>query len=752
MRFPIFLCVLFQVIAVVPRTPQPLDVDRKTPPATRLKITPSFSLREPVAQDSSIELYLSRPLHDPEVRVAVLIGTTDVSTLFAQSGLLLRYNARLWPLPLGESALTVYVVSNDDLWEQIGIFSLLVAKEQIKNDEAKPQAQFVRPARFADGLIASTDREAALGMRPSLQPAEPQQTNKGKLKLNLIPSLNVGIKTQPAQSTFPSANTPSDRATFSDLTMQASLKGDLSYNVFKNQSSFDFAGSSFQQEALRFGTLGNDAPNVDLASYLIQIQTGPVKFQVGHFGYGSHRHLINSFSSRGVNVTVPFLNRFDFSAAAMNGTQLVGYDNFFGLDKRRHQMLSGTLGMELFPKRPGALRFELAVLSAYFQPVSGVNRGVITDVQRSRGISIRVLGSDKNSRLRFEGGFTRNLFASPSDTTLEQGLRVVPLPTLLRNAHYFEVSYDVLRNVAITKTKRANLAVTFREENVAPLFRSLGASAQADKIQYDVSTTGSVGEITGQFSYSNFHDNVRRIPSILRTINGLASFSVAAPAKVLLNRSNDSPWLPRLGFNFNRLRARGAAFPVNGGFEIQPDAIPDLIGTAKTFTADWQMKKFTWGYNLNHSFQNNQQVGRENADQRVMVQTGRVGVTVNSRLNFNVDLSSESATNRETGRIDRTYRVGPGVSWQISRNMGVTTNFSNTIAGDAANTSRNRNTDLDISWTYRFQAGREGPRKVAGQFFIRYANRYSHTLDRIFFSDNLNKNQTLTANLSFTFF
>jgi len=41
---------------------------------------------------------------------------------------------------------------------------------------------------------------------------------------------------------------------------------------------------------------------------------------------------------------------------------------------------------------------------------------------------------------------------------------------------------------------------------------------------------------------------------------------------------------------------------------------------------------------------------------------------------------------------------------------------------------------------------------VAGQFFIRYANRYSHSLERIFLNDNLSKNQTLTVNLSFTFF
>ena len=72
-------------------------------------------------------------------------------------------------------------------------------------------------------------------------------------------------------------------------------------------------------------------------------------------------------------------------------------------------MLSGTLGVEFFPKRPSGLRLEVGLLSAYFQPISGVNRGVITDLQRSRGVSVRLIASDKNGRFHFEGGFTRSL-------------------------------------------------------------------------------------------------------------------------------------------------------------------------------------------------------------------------------------------------------------------------------------------------------------------------------------------------------
>jgi hypothetical protein len=219
-----------------------------------------------------------------------------------------------------------------------------------------------------------------------------------------------------------------------------------------------------------------------------------------------------------------------------------------------------------------------------------------------------------------------------------------------------------------------------------------------------------------------------------------------------LNLAKSSPWLPRLGYSFDRVHSFGAAIPVNGGFEIDPSSIPNLFGTNQTFSADWQVKKFTVGYNLNHSFQNNEQPGRERADQGVLVNTGRVGISATRKLNLNIDLSAESSANKETGRIDRTERLGPGVTWLLTKQMSLSANLANTIAGDAAKTSHSRNTEFDCAWTVRFDRGKEGPRKVAAQFFLRYANHYSHSLDHIFVTDSLRKSQTLTANLGITFF
>ena len=54
--------------------------------AAEIYIEASFAEKR-VATGECIELRLNRPLREPEGRVAILIGTTDVSSLFARDGL-----------------------------------------------------------------------------------------------------------------------------------------------------------------------------------------------------------------------------------------------------------------------------------------------------------------------------------------------------------------------------------------------------------------------------------------------------------------------------------------------------------------------------------------------------------------------------------------------------------------------------------------------------------------------------------------
>ncbi len=725
-------------------------------PTQELKVETSFTDKASVTPDEAITVRLSRPVQTSEGRISILLGSTDLTSLFVATETELSYNSKVLPLPQGETEMTLYLVSPTNDWKEIARFTLRVQNaapaSQEQADNKTPDRAAEKPAQ------AETTAQPQPAPQTGSQKSEAAQTEKpprkrfGFEKLDLIPSVNINIKSQPAQSTFPFTGQPA-RPTFTDLNTQFSLKSDIARGGFTSQTQFDFVGSSFQQEALRFGQLGNDAPQIDLASYLMQFQAGKLKYQVGTFSFGALRHLINGFSSRGVTLSMPITPRFDFALTAMNGTSIVGFSNFFGLDKQRHRLLSGTLGMEFLPKRPGGLRVEAGVLDGWLQPLSGFNQANVNDAERSQGIGFRLLASDPSQRFKLETGFSRSRFTSPSDSLLNQNSTVVALPTVTRNAYYLETGFDILKDFSITKTKKANLSLAFRHETVDPLFRSLGASTQADKSQNEVQVQAAIGEITAQYLHTRFNDNLANIPSILRSLTRANTLAVAVPlASLFSDPAKPSPWLPRMSYTFNRIHQFGAAIPVNGGFEFEVNAIPNLVGTNQALSADWQIQKWRVGYRLNHSFQNNRQIGSQLADQTNLTNGFSVGISPLPTIDLNLDINAESAGNKEARTIDRTFRIAPGINWRMTPKATFASNFSSTFAGDAADTRGNRSVEFDMQWSYQFAVERDRFRKLQSQFFIRYANRYSRATNSLLIQNDLTKNQILNLGISFTFF
>jgi len=537
------------------------------------------------------------------------------------------------------------------------------------------------------------------------------------------------------------------------LNMTSSFKTEMARGSFSSQTQWDFAGSSFQKEALRFGELGKDALNVDLASYLTQYQLGKAKYLVGNTSYGASRQLVNSFSSRGMTLSMPLSPRFDVSIAAMNGSAVVGFDNFFGLAQRRHQLLAGTIGVEFLPRRPGGFRLETAVMEGWLLPVGGFNQGVVNDAERSKGIGLRVIASDPKQRFRFEGGFSRSEFVNPSDAALNQGQRVVEVRPLWKNAQYLDAAYDIFKGFSITKEKKLNLTFNFKHERVDPLYKSLGASTQADKITNEFLLNGSIGEITANYAHQRFNDNLANIPSILKSNTRVNTFSTAIPLASLFGDPKEpSKLLPKISYNFNRTFQFGAALPINGGFELDPGTVPDQISTNQGLTADWQFKKWKLGYRANDSFQNNRQKGNENADLSNLTNGITVGITPSPALDLAFDFNAENAFDKRQNTTNRNFTLAPNVTWRVNKKMNLVSNVSFNLAGDVANTRNDRNINFDLQYSYQFVTEKDRFRKVSGQFSIKYSNTYARSENILVSPINLKKNQTLFTQLSFTFF
>src|SRR5262249_21096 len=150
------------------------------------------------------------------------------------------------------------------------------------------------------------------------------------------------------------------------------------------------------------------------------------------------------------------------------------------------------------------------------------------------------------------------------------------------------------------------------------------------------------------------------------------------------------------------------------------------------FTSEWQFAKWRAAYRFNRTSQDNRQPGRERADFLNLVNGVTIGYAPHARFDLNFDVNAEQAKNFETRRLDRTLRFGAIANWRMTGRATLALNLSTIGAGDLARVSHNRTIEGDAQWSYRFGYEQTRWKKFQGQFFIRYANRYARTSDRLF--------------------
>jgi hypothetical protein len=767
---------------VLPRANAAIASSGQEPNTQSLTVQAGFADKQSTAPDAPIELTLNRPLAQGEGRLAVVLGATDLTDLFAVSAQNLKYDVgKSFPLPVGPTELIVYLVAPNDDWKELARFPLRVGYNAT-NDDAKNEGAEAN----AEGPEPKTESQPGADASPQQEPPAPSQTEPpikrrfGFDKLDFAPQLNIGFKSQFAEIHFPETNRP-DRPTFTDATMQGTWKNEMARGAFNMQSQFDFIGSSFRNEALRFGDLQGRAPKVDLSSYSMQFQQGARKFTVGHTSFGAQRHLINNFASRGLTLAVPLGPHADISIMTMNSANIVGFDNFSGLANRRHRMHGAILGLEAFKSRPGGLRFEAGALDAWFTSNrQNFTQSNINDAERSRGYSARLLAKDKSERARLDGGFTRSRFFNPDDPLLNQGAAVQSSRAETRNARYVDASYDLFKDFVFKRVstsagpdgaqtatatqdasqpalepKKLNLTLNFRHERVDPLFRSIGANTQADLFRNEAEFTGSYGELTFTAAHTRFNDNLGGIRTILRANTRRAAVAINTPLQGLFSgfqTAQPNPFLPRVGYTFERVRASADFIPIGGGFD-QPGAIPDQANIVQSFVAEWQVKEIRMAYRLNHSLQDNRAVSRERADLQNFTHNATVGWNPLTTLELNLELNFEDTDNQEQARTDRTLRFGGTANWQATKRQTFNLTLSTIGAGDLARTTRNFNNEFDLQWSYRLTRENENRfKKVQANYFLRYANRFARARNFVENIDNLTKLQSFNTGLNFIFF
>ncbi len=297
--------------------------------------------------------------------------------------------------------------------------------------------------------------------------------------------------------------------------------------------------------------------------------------------------------------------------------------------------------------------------------------------------------------------------------------------------------------------------MNYRHERVDPLFKSIGAQTQADLFRNEAEFVGAFGELNFTAAHTRFNDNLAGIRTILRTNTRRVAFAINTPLQGLFSGTvsgQPNPFLPRIGYTFERVRAAADFIPIGGGFD-QPGAIPDQSNIIQSFVAEWQIKEIKLAYRLNHSLQDNRAFGRERADLQNFTHNTTIGWNPLTTLELNLELNFEDANSREQSRTDRTLRFGGVVNWQATRRHSFNLTLSTAGAGDLARTTRNFNNEFDLQWTYRLTRENENRfKKAQANYFIRYANRFARAQNFVENINNLTKLQTFNTGLNFIFF
>lgn len=160
----------------------------------------------------------------------------------------------------------------------------------------------------------------------------------------------------------------------------------------------------------------------------------------------------------------------------------------------------------------------------------------------------------------------------------------------------------------------------------------------------------------------------------------------------------------------------------------------------------------TFEYSCNRSYADNRQTEVEQNDQLGWIHGLTVGVNPLKILSFNVGLTLDSQRNFELEQVNQTKTLNFGVNWQPFKNATLTTDFSQTLAGDAARTNRNRNINYNAQLAYNFNLEKSRFKKFGTQLFVRFADTFARNRD--FINDLNNRTQTklLTGGMTFNFF
>ncbi|MBA4072353.1 MAG: hypothetical protein C0497_11035 [Gemmatimonas sp.] len=643
------------------------------PADTTITVVPTFGPERFVAAQAPLELTLSRAPGGTEGRLAIFIGTSDLTSLFERDGVRLRFRANGVDLPAGESEMKVYLVDGES-WTELAKLPIRVL------------------------------------------------TPRGFERANVEPGLELRNTGQVAEGHSGSA-TASARPTYQAVAGTMALETSHARAGVSLTSSTHVLGANERANALRFGELGDDASRVDLADYVIRLEARNAVLSLGQVSTGANRHLINGFASRGVTAVVGG-QRASWTVGVENGTSIVGTDNITGLDRGDHRILSTGLAFEAIPARPGALHVDATVLHGSLLATSGFTQGGITAADQSDGYGVQIAASSPAQRLKLAAGFASSSSQYAADPPLTSGGSIVPNQAHRKSARYAELAAGLLQDRRILRAP-VTMALALRHERVEPMYRSVGVYAQSDVERNAVDLGGSIDVVSVQATHGRTGDNLDDVSSMMTNRSRLSTLTLGTPLSALLRVTQHAALLPSVSYALQRMHQFGAGIPT-GGLYTASD-IPDQMSMVHDASAQWQVKQWQVGYRMNASRQDNRAPGHELEDRIAQTHGITVGVAVGAALTLGLDLGLERQENKQLSQVNHVRRAGLTGTWRVASLTTLDGALSLSRAQDPGAGSDTHVSSLQAGIAQGIKLWRSVDGAPRGQAFLRFA-RYANEL------------------------
>ena len=621
--------------------------------AQQINVEASFSEDEWIDRRTPIFIEFDREITVEDGRPAIWIGSDDVTGISRFEGNRITYPSDRVALPSGKKKVKIFLVDEDDQWNEIARFSLNV--------------------RTIGGI-------EELSATPGLT-----LTNKGQIveeKRPVIPE--------------------SERPTFQDITGQLNMKALAIKNDWQLNLETQIVGVSFEREALRFRDLGEEAPKIDLARYQINAINRGSKITAGHLRHGQHQHLLNNFQSRGLMYRQEIDDFLDITVAGTYAGNVVGWSNLAGFTDPGHRIISGTVGFDAIENAPGALRLEATTVFGAREPRNSFNQEAILDSETSRGAGLRLLSTLWDRRIRTEASVALSSFRNPSDPNLSQGQELVSVFTENRMAWHGDISAQLIRNMDFLPRAPLNMRSGYRFTRIDPLYETIGVFVRGDIEEHQFSATTSAGPLSVTLQHRRNEDNLDNLPSVLKTLSRQHSIQVQMNTSTLIRIDSNIPsWiLPNLGYSYNYVHQFGTGVPPEGGFD--ESHVPDQKNYVYQFSSAWQKSKWSFSYRFQTSFQDNRQPGRENNDFIRNNHTLSFRFAPVSLIDLGTNLNFDLNKNRANNDTEIARRLGFNLQLRPANNLNLRGSYQPSRRFDRADTRLQTQTQISAEATWRF--------------------------------------------------